>query len=113
MPRKIVLLFVVVARNRGNKRDAVSQEKLTVIEDFTIESGKTKEMVNILKNFDAQKDRVIFLTHEVDHMLLRAGGNVPYLKVIRADMASTYDLLSSRRLFIQKSALAKLEEVLS
>lgn len=91
----------------------LSDEKLTIIEDFAIDSGKTKEMVNILKNFSAERDRVIFLTPEVDTMTLRASGNIPYLKVVRADLASTFDLVSSNRLFVQKSALAKLEEILS
>lgn len=90
-----------------------SEKKLTVIEDFTIESGKTKEMANVLDNFEVANDKVIFLTSEVDEMLMRAGGNIPYLKIMRADFASTHDLLSSNRLFIQKSAIAKLEEVLS
>lgn len=91
----------------------VAEKKLTIIEDFTLDSGKTREMAGFLKNFDATNERVIFLTTEVDKMLIRASGNIPYLKVMRADIASTYDLLSSRRLFIQKSAIAKLEEVLS
>jgi large subunit ribosomal protein L4 len=91
----------------------VAEKKLTIVEDFSIESGKTKEMAQILENFDARNERVIFLTPEVDKMLIRASGNIPYLKVLRADIASTYDLLSSNRLFIQKSAIAKLEKVLS
>ncbi|MFQ5631828.1 MAG: 50S ribosomal protein L4, partial [bacterium] len=71
------------------------------------------EMANVLDNFEVANDKVIFLTSEVDEMLMRAGGNIPYLKIMRADFASTHDLLSSNRLFIQKSAIAKLEEVLS
>lgn len=91
----------------------LSDEKLVVIEDFAVDSGKTKDMVKILKSFSVEKDRVIFLTQELDNMTIRASGNIPYLKVMRADLASTYDLVSSNHLFIQKSALAKLEEVLS
>ena len=37
-------------------------DRLTVVEDFTVESGKTKDLVKILKNFVKDERTVILLT---------------------------------------------------
>lgn len=87
--------------------------QLTVVEDFTVESGRTKDIVAVLKNFAADNVKALFLLPKQDAMLLRAGRNLPRLNVKIAPSASVYDLLDCKKLFIQESAIAGIAGVLA
>ncbi len=90
----------------------LKDERLRVVEDFSLENGKTVEMKEIIAKLGLDNERILFLTAEYDMKLVRAARNIPMVQVLRADIASTYDLVKSKRIFIQKSAIARLEEVL-
>jgi large subunit ribosomal protein L4 len=87
--------------------------QLTVIEDFTVESGKTKDMAAILKSFAADQVKALVLLSKQDAMLSRAVRNIPTLNVQVAPSASVYDLLDCKKLFIQESAIAGIAGVLA
>lgn len=91
----------------------LAEKRLFVVEDFSLESGKTREMLDILLNFEVDGGKALFLLKDFDANILRACKNLPDVSVLRADLASTYDLLRNRHLFIQQGAIAKLEEILS
>ncbi len=91
----------------------VKDGQVTVVEDFTVESGKTKDMAAILNSFSAADVKALFLLPKSDEMLLRAGRNLAKLKVQVAPSASVYDLLDCKKLFIQESAIAEIAGVLA
>jgi large subunit ribosomal protein L4 len=91
----------------------VKDGQVTVVEDFTVESGKTKDMVAILKSFTADNVKSLVLLPKADEMLLRAGRNIPRLNMQVAPSASVYDLLNCKKLFIQESAIAGIAGVLA
>jgi ribosomal protein L4 len=69
--------------------------------------------VTILKNFAADNMKTLFLLPKQDDMFLRAGRNIPALKVQVAPSASVYDLMDCKKLFIQESAIAGIAGVLA
>jgi large subunit ribosomal protein L4 len=87
--------------------------QLTVVEDFTVESGKTRDMVAILKSFAADKVKSLMLLPKQDNMVLQAGRNIPTLHVQVAPTASVYELMDCKKLFIQESAIAGIAGVLA
>jgi len=87
------------------------QEEVVLIEDFSIESAKTKEMFQILKNLKINEKKVLLLTTGHDSTTLRAGNNIPNLMIRQATDASTYDILNCNVLLIQQNALEKISEV--
>ena len=50
------------------------QDRLTIIEDFTVASGKTKDLVAILNRF-AKDERTVLVLKDDDAMIKRAGRN--------------------------------------
>ncbi len=91
----------------------LSEERLFVVDDFNIESGKTRELIDFLDGFETNGEKSLLLLADSDSAIVRAGKNIPNFQAYRADLASTYDMIQSRRIFVQKGALAVLEEVLS
>lgn len=90
----------------------LKEQKLLVVEDFTIASGKTRDMAEVLKKFNADKKKALFLLPQKDENLYRASKNIPRLNVQIGGDVSTYELLDCQQLFIQEGAIAKIAGVL-
>ena len=87
----------------------VAEERLKVIEDFRIESGKTKDLMNILKNF-VQDENTVLILHDDDKMLKRAGRNIPWLKFLSFNRLNAHDLFYGKHVLLLESAAGKLNE---
>lgn len=84
-------------------------EQIMIIEDFTAQQAKTKEVFEILKALSLEKKKTLLLVPQHDENLWRAGRNIPSLHILEASKASTYDVLNNQILLIQKSALPVIE----
>lgn len=87
-------------------------EKIMVVEDFNFEAPLTKDMAKILKALSLDATKTLLLTPENDTTMWLSGRNIPKLSVKEAGVFSTYDVVKADTLLIQKSALAKISEVL-
>jgi large subunit ribosomal protein L4 len=84
---------------------------IRIVEDFSLQAPKTKEMVSLLRALGATK-KTLFLTPKTDQNILKSGRNIPALNICEADKASIFDILNNQMLIIQKSALEVLEKSL-
>src|ERR1051326_4770251 len=84
---------------------------IKVVEDFTFD-GKpmTKGMAAILKGLELSGKKTLLLVPRTDQMVWKSGRNIPTLAIVEAAKASTYDILNSQVLLIQKSAVDVLEK---
>ena len=89
---------------------SVKEEKLAVIEDFTIESGKTRELAVILKNFVTDNKRTILILKDDDVMMRRAAKNIPFLHVLSYNRLSAKELLYGRKVLMLEGAATNLNE---
>ncbi len=92
---------------------SVEEERLTIVEDFTIESGKTKELVAILQNFVKENKRTLLILKDDDEMLRRAARNIPYLQVQSYNRLSAKELLYGRVILMLEGAANNLNEFYS
>ncbi len=83
--------------------------QIKIVEDFTFETPKTKEMATILKALELNATKTLLLTPKNDANVVRSGRNIPSLNILEAEKASTYDLLNNKILLIQKSAVEALQ----
>jgi large subunit ribosomal protein L4 len=83
--------------------------QIKIVEDFSLEPAKTREMVTVLKNLGLNEAKTLLLLPRSDPSVVRAGRNIPSFRVLEADKASTYDLLDNQTLLIQKSAVEVLQ----
>ena len=100
LPKKVKKLARISALS-----SKVKDEQLMVVEDFNIESPKTKDFVQILSALDAGGKKVLLLTNGNQSTVYRSGRNIPKVKVLEADKASTYDILNNQILVLQESAV--------
>jgi len=82
---------------------------LKVIEDFSVESGKTRDLVKILQNFGGDERTVIVLKDD-DAQVKRAGKNIPWLSFLSYNRLRAHDLFYGRRVIMLESAAKNLSE---
>lgn len=84
-------------------------DRFTVVEDFTVESGKTKDLAKILSNF-ANGERTVIVLKDDDAMIKRAGRNIPTLSFLSYNRLRAHDLFYARKLVVLEGAVKNLSE---
>jgi len=84
-------------------------DRLTVVEDFTIKSGKTKDLVKILNVF-AKDLRTVIILKDDDKMIKQAGRNVKDLSFLSFNRLRAHDLFYGRKVILLEGAAKNLSE---
>jgi large subunit ribosomal protein L4 len=82
----------------------MSDGAITVIDGFSLDKPKTKDIVSILKTFGIEKERVLIITSETDKVLILSARNIPGVKVLRVLDLTPYDVLVHSKILITKDA---------
>jgi len=85
---------------------------IMVVEDFSLEVPKSKELASLLKALSLSGKKTLFLTGKTDGAMFKSGRNIPTLAVREADKVSTFEILNNQVLLIQKSAIDVLQKSL-
>jgi large subunit ribosomal protein L4 len=85
----------------------VQDDRLKIVEDFTVESGKTKDLSQILANLGAD-ERTVVVLKDNDAMVKRAGKNIPWLSFLSFNRLRAHDLFYGRRVIMLESAAKNL-----
>jgi large subunit ribosomal protein L4 len=90
--------------------DKVQSEQLIVLDNFELPEIKTKEFVGVMKGFDVNK--ALIVTQDKSVNLEKSSKNVPWVKVMRYQGLNVYDILKYDHLFLEQSAIGKIQEAL-
>lgn len=90
----------------------MKDNQIVVVEDFTFEAPKTKNMIAILKNFNVENGKNLFVFGKADGNVILSARNIQRLRVDIAQNLNTYDILDAKKIFILESAIKPIEEIL-
>lgn len=94
------------------RRSALSlkakENEIMIIEDFTFEAPKTKDLLNILKSLKIDDKKTLLLLSGKNDNVYKSGRNLKNLNIMISDKAATYDLLNNKLILLQKSAIDNL-----
>jgi large subunit ribosomal protein L4 len=82
---------------------------LKIIEDFSIETGKTKDLAGLLNNFNPGTRTVLVLKDD-DPMLKRAAANIPWLSYLSYNRLRAHDLFYGRQVLMLETAAKNLND---
>ena len=85
-------------------------DRLTIVEDFTVESGKTKDLAAILKNFIKDEYRTVIVLKDDDAMIKRAGNNIPTISFLSYNRLRAHDLFYGQKIIMLESAAKNLSD---
>lgn len=104
MPKKEKRLAVRSVLSQINR-----EERMTVVEDFSIESGKTKDLTAVLKNFSSAVKTMIILKDD-DQMLKRSARNIPWVSYMTYNRLNVHDLFYTENLIVLETAAKNLND---
>ncbi len=91
--------------------ELVRQERLVVVQDISLGTPKTKELVGKLKDMVA--DDVLIVTEDLDEALQLAARNLTRVHVCRASRVDPVSLVGHEKVMVTVAALKQLEGMLS
>lgn len=97
------------AAMRSILSELVRQERLVIVENFSVEAPKTKQFLAKMKEFDLSNALVV--TEEMDLNLYLAARNVPHVDVRDAAGIDPVSLIGFDKVVVTVSALKKIDEV--
>ena len=96
------------------RRSALSikaqSEAITVVEDFVMETPKTKSFVAMAEALNLAGKKVLLVVAETDHNICLSVRNLPKVKVMQVANLNTYDVMNAGVMLFTESALAKVNE---
>lgn len=101
-----------VARRSALSYKALNKD-LLVMEDFSIETPKTKDFIEILKNLSFNEQKTLLIVPELDKNIVLSSRNIKKAKVSTADEFNTYDVLNSDKLIVCEGSVKKIQERLN
>ncbi|AEV29911.1 50S ribosomal protein L4, bacterial/organelle [Sphaerochaeta pleomorpha str. Grapes] len=105
LPKKVKRLAMKSLLSLG-----IQEERLVVVEDFSPESGKTRDLASIVENFVKDRTRTILILKDDDVMMRRAAKNIPYLHVLSYNRLSAKELLYGRKVLVLETAAKNLND---
>ena len=97
-------------------KSALSQKvidnEMTVLDTITLNAPKTKDMIKVLENLEANRKTLIVID-EVNENVTLSARNIPGVKVIDSKGLNVYDILDCTKLVITEGAIKAVEEVLA
>jgi len=87
------------------------EDRLSVVDSFTIEAPKTKLLASKLKGMGM--DNVLIITDSMDENLRLSSRNLPNVMVVDVSHADPVSLIRHSNVLITKGAVGKIEELLA
>ncbi len=87
------------------------EERLSVVDSFTVEAPKTKLLASKLKGMGM--DDVLIITDSMDENLRLSSRNLPHVMVVDVKHADPVSLIRHANVLITKGAVGKIEELLA
>ena len=89
----------------------VKEDALIVVEDFTLESPKTKSFVEIVNNLKIADKKVLMVLSGSNKNVYLSARNLQRAKVAVASDINTYGVLNAGVMVVTESAVAQIESV--
>jgi len=90
-----------------------SEGNLIVVDELNLETGKTKDFVQILKNFDVLNKKTLWVLGESNKSVYLSSRNLKGSDVIIASELNTYQMMKADKIVLAQASIQKIEELLT
>ncbi len=89
------------------------ENAIFVLEDFSFDAPKTKEIVNIAKNLKVDGKKILFVLPETNKNVYLSARNLQRTEVMEASTINTYKVLNADVLLITEKSLDTIDSILN
>lgn len=87
-----------------------SAGQIVIVEDFTFETPRTKDYLNILNNLELSGQKTLLVTSDYDQSVILASRNIGKADVTRAQDLNTFSVLNTNTLILSEGSIEKIKE---
>ena len=91
--------------------ELIRQDRLILVEEITVTTPKTKDLIAKLKDLNAPK--ALIITNSVDENLYLAARNIPHVNVLGTDEVDPVSLIAYEKVIMSVEAAKQFEEALA
>jgi large subunit ribosomal protein L4 len=84
---------------------------IVILEDFTFETPKTKNFIELLKNFELTGEKTLLVMANAENNVFLSSRNLKKIRIVRASDLNTYEILDAKRLLITESSIKDIEVI--
>ncbi|MDO4703828.1 50S ribosomal protein L4 [Tannerella sp.] len=99
------------------RRSALSykakENSIMVVEDFTMDTPKTKDFLSMLKVLKLDGKKMLLVLPESNHFVSLSARNLPRAKVVAASDLNTYKVMDAASLVLTEQSVAVIEKLLN
>lgn len=88
------------------------ENSIVVVEDFNLDTPKTKDFVNIAKNLKVDGRKTLLVLPEVNKNVYLSARNLQQAEVMTASTLNTYKVLNADVLIMTENSLKAIDEIL-
>ncbi|HNW75989.1 MAG TPA: 50S ribosomal protein L4 [Bacteroidales bacterium] len=89
----------------------VKDNNLTIVEDFGFETPKTKNFIELLKNFELGDKKTLVVMPDANANVVLSSRNLKKVKVVKASDLNTYEILDAHQILITESSVKEIEKI--
>lgn len=93
--------------------DKLKNNHLMIVEDFNMETPKTKTFLNILNNLKVAENRNLLVLDKGNEVIYKSGRNLPKTEIVTMDGLNTYQIMKAKSLLLSETSVKMLEGFLS
>lgn len=88
-------------------------KNITVVEDFSFESPKTKQYIDILNSFELNGKKTLLVLNEPNQNIYLSARNIQKTNVTTAANLNTYQIMNAGNILMLESSIKEVENTLS
>jgi len=85
--------------------------KIQIVEDFNLETPKTKGFISILNNLKVEERRLLIVMSEANENVVLSSRNLQNVDVVRVNDLSTYAIMKASAIMFVESSVEGLDEM--
>ncbi len=89
----------------------LKDNNLTILEDFSFENPKTKNISELLKSFQLTGKKTLLVLSKQDENIVLSARNLKRVKVVQASDINTYEILDASWLLLTESSIKEIEKI--
>jgi large subunit ribosomal protein L4 len=89
------------------------ENSITVLENFNLDSPKTKQYLDILNNLKFNNEKTLLVVSDYNENIYKSSRNLPKAKVMAAKDLNTYEILNANKLILVEGSVQVLNDILN
>lgn len=91
----------------------VASNAIKVVEDFSLETPKTKEYINFLKGFGLENKKSLFIMPELNDNIYLSSRNIQGAKLAEVNNLNTYEIMNNSMILLSEKSIEALSNQLA